>query len=101
MVETSTRFEMEADLLIHLLQAVDRIEKKLDSLDNSTTESMWITSDDFSQLVGTSKEGLKKAVYRGKIYGDAIRNIGTAKRATFRFHRTKAVDQYLKKLPTT
>ncbi len=100
MVKTSTRSEMETDLLVHLLQAVDRIEKKLESLESSTHESQWMKAEEFSQLVGTSVSALQKAVSRGKIYGDAIRNIGTAKRATFRFHRTRAVDQYLKKIPT-
>ena len=100
MVKTSTCSEMEADLLVHLLQAVDRIEKKLESLESSTHESKWMKAEEFSQLVGTSVSALQKAVQRGKIHGDAIRNIGTAKRSIFRFHRTKAVDQYLQKVPT-
>ena len=89
---------MEADILIHLLKAVDRIEKKLDCLENSTTESVWMNAEDFSKLVGTTRGALQKAVQRGRIHGDAIRNIGTARRMHLRFHRTKAVDQYLKKV---
>jgi hypothetical protein len=32
---------------------------------------------------------------KGIIHGPAIKNIGTAKRPRYRFHRTKAVDQFL------
>ena len=93
-----TKTEMEADLLINLLFTVDRIEKKLECLENSTTESVWMNPEEFSKLVGTTRGALQKAVQRGRIHGDALRNIGTAKRKHLRYHRTKAVDQYLKKL---
>lgn len=92
---------MEAELLISLLNTVDRIEKKIDALEGQRGESEWLKSEDFCKLVGINSHGLRHAIQKGKIYGDAIRNTGTAKRAYLRFHRTKAVDQYLKKLPTT
>ena len=91
---------MDAELLISLLNTVDRIEKKLDALGAHQGQSEWLNKDDFCKLVGINSHGLRHALQKGKIYGDAIRNTGTAKRAYLRFHRTKAVDQYLKKLPT-
>lgn len=89
---------MEAELLIHLMNTVDRIEKKLDALEDQRSESEWLKPEEFCKLTGTTKEGLRYAVQKGTIHGEAIRNIGTAKRAHLRYHRTKAVDQYLKKL---
>ena len=89
---------MEADLLINLLFTVDRIEKKLDALDESRSESEWLKPDEFCKLAGTTKEGLRYAIQKGVIHGDAIRNVGTAKRKHLRYHRTRAVDQYLKKV---
>ena len=89
---------MEAELLINLLNTVDRIEKKLDAMEEGRKESEWLKPDEFCKLAGTTKEGLRYAISKGVIHGDAIRNVGTAKRAHLRYHRTKAVDQYLKKL---
>ncbi len=91
---------MEAELLIHLMNAVDRIEKKLDALEDQRTKSEWLKPEEFCRLAGTTKEGLRYAIQKGTIHGDAIRNIGTTKRANLRYHRTRAVDQYLKKIPT-
>ena len=89
---------MEAELLIHLMNTVDRIEKKLDALEEGRSESEWLKPEEFCKLAGTTKEGLRYAISKGVIHGDAIRNVGTAKRAHLRYHRTRAVDQYLKKL---
>jgi hypothetical protein len=36
---------------------------------------------------------------KGVIRGDALRNIGTIKRPRYRFHRRKAVDQFLNREP--
>ena len=101
MVESSTRSEMETDLLLHVIQSLARVEEKIDAMQKTKSESTWMNSEEFSQLIGTTRTAVQKAVEKGKIHGDAIRNIGTAKRGTFRFHRIKAVDQYLKRLPTT
>ena len=90
---------MEAEILINLLNAVDRIENKLDALEGSSTEAQWLKPEEFCQLAGiTSTEQLRKCVSRGRIHGDAIRNVGTAKRQHLRYHRVKAMDQYLQKV---
>ena len=86
---------METELLLHLVNAVDRIEKKLAALDESTPEHEWLSPVEFCKLAGISKEALKYAVQKGRISGEALRNIGTPKRATLRYHRKRALDQYL------
>ena len=86
---------METELLLHLVNAVDRIEKKLAELDESIPEHEWLSSVEFCKLAGISKEALKYAVQKGRINGNALRNIGTPKRATLRYHRQLALDQYL------
>lgn len=91
---------MEAELYFLLMTAIDRIEKKLDALDDQRSQSEWLKPEEFCRLAGTTKEGLRYAIQKGTIHGDAIRNIGTTKRAHLRYHRTRALDQYLKKVPT-
>ena len=86
---------METELLLHLVSAVDRIEKKLAALDESIPEHEWLSPVEFCKLAGISKEALKYAVQKGRISGEALRNIGTPKRATLRYHRKLALDQYL------
>jgi len=86
---------VETELLLHLVSAVDRIEKKLAALDESIPEHEWLSPVEFCKLAGISKEALKYAVQKGRIYGEALRNIGTPKRATLRYHRKLALDQYL------
>jgi len=93
---------MEAELLIQLVSAMDRIERKLDALENSQVESQWLDSKEFCKLAGiSSPANLQMMVRRGKIHGDAIRNVGTAKRQHLRYHRVKAMNQYLKKVPSS
>ena len=86
---------METELLLHLVKAVDRIEKKLSDLEGQTPEHEWLTPVEFCQVANISREALKYAVQKGRISGEALRNIGTPKRATLRYHRKLALDQYL------
>ena len=86
---------METELLLHLVNAVDRIEKKLAALDESIPEHEWLSPVEFCKLAGISKEALKYAVQKGRISGEALRNIGTPKRASLRYHRKLALSQYL------
>ena len=86
---------MERELLLHLVTAVDRIEKKLATLDDSVPEHEWLSPVEFMKLAGISREALKYAIQKGKIHGEAIRNVGTAKRHSLRYHRKLALDQYL------
>ncbi|MGA0099661.1 MAG: hypothetical protein ACO3LH_11740 [Steroidobacteraceae bacterium] len=84
-----------------LLNRIDTLERKLDLLlaASKTTESDWVDSREFCRLVNL--KDTKALVYqmsKGIIHGEAIRNIGTPKRPRYRFHRTKAVDQFLNRV---
>ena len=90
---------MDQELLLHLVKAVDRIETKLAELDGSRKTHEWLSRQEFLDLAGISEHHLKYAIQKGRIHGDAIRNVGTAKRARLRFHRTRALDQFLNRVP--
>lgn len=82
-----------------ILNRIDALERTLVALleaTRSTPESDWVDSKEFCRLVGL--KDTKALVYemsKGVLHGAAIKNIGTAKRPRYRFHRTKAVDQFL------
>ena len=84
-----------------LLSRIDTLERKLDRLLSvvQVAESDWVDSREFCRLVNL--KDTKALVYqmsKGVIHGDAIRNIGTPKRPRYRFHRCKAVDQFLNRV---
>lgn len=84
-----------------LLNRIDTLERKIDQLlaANKTTESDWVDSREFCRLVNL--KDTKALVYqmsKGIIHGEAIKNIGTPKRPRYRFHRTKAVNQFLNRM---
>ena len=85
-----------------VLRRLDLIQGQLEVLLQSTgatPECDWVDSREFCRLVGL--KDTKALVYqmsKGIIHGDAIRNIGTAKRPRYRFHRTKAVNQFLNRV---
>lgn len=92
--------------------AQDEILNRIDSLERTivallegirpTPESDWVDSKEFCRLVGL--KDTKALVYemsKGVLHGPAIKNIGTAKRPRYRFHRTKAVDQFLNRAAKT
>lgn len=82
-----------------ILNRIDALERTLVALlqsPRSTPESDWVDSKEFCRLVGL--KDTKALVYemsKGVLHGPAIKNIGTAKRPRYRFHRTKAVNQFL------
>lgn len=84
-----------------LLNRIDDLERKLDrvlSALKSSLESDWVDSREFCRLVGlTDTKALVYQMSKGVIHGDAIHNIGTPKRPRYRFHRVKAVNQFLKR----
>lgn len=83
-----------------LLTRIDSLERKLDrllSLANPLEpECDWVDSIEFCRLVGLKdRKALTYQMSKGTLKAPAIKNIGTAKRPRYRFHRTKAVDQFL------
>jgi hypothetical protein len=83
-----------------LLSRLDDLERKLDRLlahAQSAPESDWVDSREFCRLVGLAdRKALTYQMSKGVIHGDALRNIGSPKRPRYRFHRTKAVNQFLR-----
>lgn len=89
-------------MLDEILQRLQVIEGHLMQLDrllrdqSSSPENEWVTSTDFCRLVGLKDtKALTYQMSKGIIRGDAIRNIGTPRRPRWRFHRVKAVEQFL------
>lgn len=84
-----------------VLARLHLIEEKLAELISlqeqaATEKSTWIDSKAFCAAVGIKdKVSLHYYMSKGVIHGPAIRNIGTVKRPRYRFHRIKAVDQFL------
>jgi hypothetical protein len=82
-----------------ILNRIDTLERTLVALLEAIRplpDSDWVDSKEFCRLVGL--KDTKALVYemsKGVLHGAAIKNIGTAKRPRYRFHRTKAVDQFL------
>lgn len=86
-----------------VLLRLDHIEKQLNQLIQALSpekpESDWVDSREFCRLVGLKdSKALVYQMSKGVLHGDAIRNIGTAKRPRYRYHRKKAVDQFLNRL---
>lgn len=87
-----------------ILNRLDVIEGQLDRLLSRLTpppENDWVTSTEFCRLIGLKDtKALTYQMSKGIFSGEAIRNIGTAKKPRYRFHRTKAVDQFLNRMTT-
>ena len=84
-----------------LLAAIRALDSKLDSVLqrlDATNEAEWINSAEVLPLLGVSERHLRQLVADGTIHGDAIRNVGTVKRARYKFHRKKVLSQYLSRV---
>jgi hypothetical protein len=86
-----------------LLNRIDSLERKLDRLLDlsgaNTVDGDWVDSTEFCRLVGVKdRKALTYQMAKGVIKGEALRNIGTVQRPRYRFHRTKAVDQFLNRI---
>ncbi len=84
------------DEILNRLDALERTLVALIESQKSPESSDWVDSKEFCRLVGL--KDTKALVYqmsKGIIHGPAIRNIGTPKRPRYRFHRVKAVNQFL------
>lgn len=89
------------DEILHRLDVVLGHLERLLQLQTATPESDWVDSREFCRLVGLKDtKALTYQMSKGIIRGDAIRNIGTAKRPRYRFHRVKAVNQFLNRMTT-
>jgi hypothetical protein len=90
-------FSRETGLAHQLVSRLDGVEAKLDALMTvlgSKDELEWIDRKTACSLLNVSDRHLYDLMAEGVIRGDAIRNVGTAKKARYRFHRTKLLNQY-------
>jgi len=82
-----------------ILNRLDTIEGQLQVLlqrTQASPESDWLDSREFCRLIGLKDtKALTYQMSKGILHGPAIKNIGTVKRPRYRFHRTKAADQFL------
>lgn len=84
------------DEILNRLDALERTLVALIESHNPKPDSDWVDSKEFCRLVGLrDTKALVYQMSKGIIYGPAIKNIGTAKRPRYRFHRVKAVNQFL------
>lgn len=84
----------DIDVLMHLVEKVDQLHRKLDALGGGDTQT-WLDSTEFGKLVGLNTDQLGYQIRKGRIGGDCMRNVGTVRRPRYRFHREKAADQFL------
>lgn len=91
------------DEVLHRLDVVLGHLETLLHLQTSAPESDWVDSQEFCRLVGLKdSRALNYQMSKGIFDTNAIRNIGTAKRPRYRYHRVKAVNQFLyRKLTNT
>lgn len=88
---------------------MDEILNRLDDMERNLTALIiqqqvphqcdWLDSQEFCRLVGL--KDTKALVYemsKGIFDNIAVKNIGTIKRPRYRFHRSKAVNQFLNRL---
>jgi hypothetical protein len=82
--------------ILNRLDDIERMLEKLIRASAAAPEHDWVDSKEFCRLVGLhDTKALTYQMSKGVIRGDALRNIGTVQRPRYRFHRTKAVDQFL------
>lgn len=87
------------DQILNRIDALERTIVALLEAARTAPESDWLDSKEFCRLVGLrDTKALTYQMSKGIIHGPAIKNIGTAKRPRYRFHRTKAVDQFLNRV---
>lgn len=87
------------DQILNRLDDLERTIVALFEAQRAAPESDWVDSREFCRLVGLKdSKALVYQMSKGVLHGEAIRNIGTAKRPRYRYHRKKAVDQFLNRL---
>lgn len=89
----------KADAILDRLESIEkRTALLLDiiALQKKSEGETWLDSKAFCRTVGIKdKSSLHYYMAKGVLKHPAIKNIGTPERPRYRFHRTKAVDQFL------
>jgi len=89
---------MEA-LLIDMANRLARMEQLMEAHFQEQEQSEWLSPAEFCKQAGITNDALRGLIKKGRIHGDAIRNVGTAKRMRLKYHRVKALNQYLNREP--
>lgn len=79
-----------------ILAELGEIKRLLREIKTGRPEVDWVDAREFCRLVGLrDTKALSYQMSKGVISGDALRNVGTSKRPRYRFHRSRAVDQFM------
>ncbi len=97
MPDLSLEEGLRAGLAHQIFLRLTSLEQKLESLielQGNKLEAEWIDRKKACALLNVSDRHLYDLIADGTIRSDAIRNVGTAKKARYRFHRTRLLNQY-------
>jgi hypothetical protein len=85
-----------------VLNRLDALERNLVALiqaNQPAPESEWLDAKTFCRLVSLrDSKALMYEMSKGVFGPSAVKNIGSIKRPRYRFHRTKAVDQFMNRV---
>ncbi len=82
---------------LHLHRRLDELHLKIDLLlkaNEGQEKTQWINRKEACELLNISDSNLMSLIAAGTIKGDAIRNVGTAKRIRYRFDSNLLMNQY-------
>lgn len=89
----------KADAILERLESMEKrvsLLLEITALEKKSEGDLWLDSKGFCRAVGIKdKSSLHYYMSKGLLTGDAIRNIGSVQRPRYRFHRVKAVNQFL------
>lgn len=79
-----------------ILAELGEIKRLLREIKTGRPECDWIDARELCRLVGLrDTKALAYQMSKGIFRVDAYRNVGTVKRPRYRFHRRKAVEQFM------
>ena len=100
MTESSFSIENFTDSVNDKLDLVcDRLAALAAAMESTASDqAMWLDSLEFRKLAGIkNKYAIRYLVGKGTWTKEALKNIGTIEKPRYRFHRVKALDQFLNK----
>lgn len=87
---------MQVDEILNRLDAMERNLMALIQANQPAPESEWLDAKTFCRLVCLrDSKALMYELSKGVFDKTAVKNIGSVKRPRYRFHRVKAVNQFL------
>jgi hypothetical protein len=98
--ETSHLSAIRADERAATVADIRELQARFDLLVarlDAQEEQKWLKTKEICQMLGCTDRHLRNLMAEGTIGGDAVRNVGTAKRPEYRYHRQKALDQFLRR----